>query len=100
MRPTLVTPAGSAEQAWHTWRDRAEELAERALVEALFAGPIAPVPLIGQIGDRLTPEGGGDVPTAAVWRQEAYSLSNSRSRLVCDRLTGISVAFSSFILRM
>jgi DNA helicase HerA-like ATPase len=33
------------------------------LGQALFAGPIAPVPLLAQIGARRTPEGGGDVPT-------------------------------------
>ena len=33
------------------------------LGQALFAGPIAPVPLIAQVGSRLTREGGGDVPT-------------------------------------
>ena len=33
------------------------------LGQALFAGPIAPVPLLAQIGTRQTPEGGGDVPT-------------------------------------
>jgi DNA helicase HerA-like ATPase len=34
-----------------------------ALGQALFAGPIAPLPLLAQIGARRTPEGGGDVPT-------------------------------------
>ncbi len=34
-----------------------------SLGQALFAGPIAPVPLLAQIGTRRTPEGGGDVPT-------------------------------------
>ena len=34
------------------------------LGQALFAGPIAPVPLIAQIGTRLTKEGGGDVSTS------------------------------------
>jgi len=34
------------------------------LGQALFAGPIAPVPLIAQVGTRLTREGGGDVPTS------------------------------------
>lgn len=29
-----------------------------------------------------------------------YNFRYSRSRRVCDRLTGISVAFASFILRM
>ena len=33
------------------------------LGQALFAGPIAPVPLLASIGSRVTPEGGGDVPT-------------------------------------
>jgi uncharacterized protein len=33
------------------------------LGQALFAGPIAPVPLLVQVGARLSPEGGGDVPT-------------------------------------
>jgi len=33
------------------------------LGQALFAGPIAPVPLIAQVGTRLSKEGGGDVPT-------------------------------------
>lgn len=33
------------------------------LGQALFAGPLAPLPLIAQVGTRLTPEGGGDVPT-------------------------------------
>jgi uncharacterized protein len=33
------------------------------LGQALFAGPIAPVPSLVQVTTRLTPEGGGDVPT-------------------------------------
>jgi hypothetical protein len=33
------------------------------LGEALFAGPIAPVPTVVQVTTRRTPEGGGDVPT-------------------------------------
>lgn len=33
------------------------------LGQALFAGRIAPVPLLTKVGTRLTPEGGGDVPT-------------------------------------
>lgn len=33
------------------------------LGEALFAGPITPIPLLARIGTRQTPEGGGDVPT-------------------------------------
>ncbi|MFC9787310.1 ATP-binding protein [Rhodococcus sp. NPDC127528] len=33
------------------------------LGQALFAGPIAPVPLLTQVGVRVSPEGGGDVPT-------------------------------------
>ena len=33
------------------------------LGQALFAGPIAPLPLLADIGPRRTPEGGGDVPT-------------------------------------
>jgi len=33
------------------------------LGQALFAGPLAPLPLIAQVGTRLTPEGGADVPT-------------------------------------
>ncbi len=33
------------------------------LGQALFAGPIAPVPLLAQVGSRITLEGGGDVPT-------------------------------------
>lgn len=33
------------------------------LGQALFAGPIMPVPLAIQVGTRLSPEGGGDVPT-------------------------------------
>lgn len=33
------------------------------LGQALFAGPIAPVPLFAQVGTRVSPEGGGDVPT-------------------------------------
>ena len=41
--------------------------------------------------------GGVDVRLSFGWR---YSFRYSRSRLVCDRLTGISVAFESFILRM
>ena len=32
------------------------------LGQALFAGPIAPVPLLAQVATRLTMEGGGDVP--------------------------------------
>lgn len=46
---------------------------------------------------------GCEQPLAAVWILEAsgfYSLRYSRSRLVCDRLTGISVAFASLIFRM
>ena len=34
-----------------------------ALGQALFAGPLAPHPVFAQVGTRLTPEGGGDVPT-------------------------------------
>ena len=37
------------------------------LGQALFAGPIAPVPLLAQVGTRLTKEGGGDVP--ATWAE-------------------------------
>ena len=33
------------------------------LGQALFAGPLSPLPLIAQVGTRLTPEGGADVPT-------------------------------------
>lgn len=33
------------------------------LGHALFAGPLAPFPVLAQVGTRLTPEGGGDVPT-------------------------------------
>ena len=33
------------------------------LGQALFAGPIAPVPTVVQVTTRRTPEGGGDVPT-------------------------------------
>ena len=33
------------------------------LGQALFAGPLAPLPLIAQVGMRLTPEGGADIPT-------------------------------------
>mgnify|MGYP001814504540 FL=1 len=33
------------------------------LGQALVAGPLAPLPLLAQIGTRLTPEGGGDLPT-------------------------------------
>ncbi len=33
------------------------------LGQALIAGPLAPLPLLAQIGTRLTPEGGGDLPT-------------------------------------
>jgi uncharacterized protein len=33
------------------------------LGEALFAGTIAPAPLLARVGVRLTPEGGADVPT-------------------------------------
>jgi hypothetical protein len=33
------------------------------LGEALFAGPITPIPLLARVGARQTPEGGGDVPT-------------------------------------
>ncbi|HSL72820.1 MAG TPA: ATP-binding protein [Ilumatobacteraceae bacterium] len=33
------------------------------LGQALFAGPIAPVPMVVQVSTRRTPEGGGDVPT-------------------------------------
>ncbi len=34
------------------------------LGQALFAGPIAPVPLLAQVGSRLSAEGGGDLPTS------------------------------------
>jgi uncharacterized protein len=34
------------------------------LGQALFAGPISPVPMFAQVGARLSPEGGGDVPTS------------------------------------
>ena len=33
------------------------------LGQALFAGPLSPLPQIAQVGTRLTPEGGADVPT-------------------------------------
>lgn len=33
------------------------------LGQALFAGPVSPVPMLARAGQRLTPEGGGDVPT-------------------------------------
>ncbi len=33
------------------------------LGQALLAGPISPVPTFAQVGRRLSPEGGGDVPT-------------------------------------
>jgi uncharacterized protein len=33
------------------------------LGQALVAGPISPVPMLVQVGSRLSPEGGGDVPT-------------------------------------
>ena len=33
------------------------------LGQALVAGPLAPLPLLAQISTRLTPEGGGDLPT-------------------------------------
>ena len=33
------------------------------LGQALVAGPLAPLPLLAQIGTRLTAEGGGDLPT-------------------------------------
>jgi hypothetical protein len=33
------------------------------LGQALFAGPISPVPMVVQVGTRRSPEGGGDVPT-------------------------------------
>jgi DNA helicase HerA-like ATPase len=35
-----------------------------SLGQALFAGPIAPTPIVAQIGARITREGGGDVPTS------------------------------------
>ena len=33
------------------------------LGQALFAGPIAPTPLLARVGARVSPEGGADVPT-------------------------------------
>ncbi len=33
------------------------------LGQALVAGPLAPLPIFAQVGNRLSPEGGGDVPT-------------------------------------
>jgi hypothetical protein len=33
------------------------------LGQALVAGPISPVPMLVQVGQRRSPEGGGDVPT-------------------------------------
>jgi uncharacterized protein len=33
------------------------------LGQALFAGPISPIPTFAKVGPRLSPEGGGDVPT-------------------------------------
>jgi DNA helicase HerA-like ATPase len=33
------------------------------LGQALVAGPLAPLPVLAQVGTRLTREGGGDVPT-------------------------------------
>ena len=41
---------------------------------------------------------GGRVFVAGI--REDYSFRYSRRRLVCERLTGISVAFESVILRM
>jgi hypothetical protein len=42
-----------------------------------------------------------DVPPLGFDRRlEDYSFRYSRSRLVCDRLTGISVLFASFIRRI
>jgi DNA helicase HerA-like ATPase len=38
------------------------------LGQALFAGPLAPFPVFAQVGTRLTPEGGGDLPTT--WTAE------------------------------
>lgn len=34
------------------------------LGQALFAGPLAPLPLIAQVGTRLSVEGGADIPTS------------------------------------
>jgi DNA helicase HerA-like ATPase len=34
------------------------------LGQALFAGPISPVPMLAQVGSRLSAEGGGDLPTS------------------------------------
>jgi hypothetical protein len=39
------------------------------LGQALVAGPISPVPMFVQVGSRLSPEGGADVPTT--WAQPA-----------------------------
>lgn len=46
------------------------------LGQALFAGPIAPVPTMAQVGTRRTPEGGGDVPTT--WAVPPASLAFER----------------------
>lgn len=40
------------------------------LGEALFAGPIAPVPLLTKVGRRVSPQGGGDVPTT--WAESPH----------------------------
>ncbi len=51
----------------HTFSHVAPELIRQSLTfrlgEALIAGPLSPVPMIARIGTRVTPEGGGDVPT-------------------------------------
>lgn len=39
------------------------EASSFGLGEMLLAGPIAPVPIFAKVGSRLSPEGGGDVPT-------------------------------------
>lgn len=42
----------------------------------------------------------GRVDGRGLGRKVGYSFRYSRSRLVCERLTGISVLLASFILRM
>ncbi|GAA4486588.1 hypothetical protein GCM10023094_43360 [Rhodococcus olei] len=51
----------------HVPRPMLEQATGFGLGEALFAGPIAPVPVLAKVGRRVSPQGGADVP--ATWAE-------------------------------
>ena len=51
------------------------------LGEVLFAGPIANVPMVARIGGRISPEGGGDVPTDWAVRQPRATTDEAEERV-------------------